>query len=178
MLSLMPPSDLCVPKFGLAQNVPQLNHIHLRYCKKITDKGISAIADSMQHLFSLDLSFCSRISSRAILNLLEVRQDTLAELRLHSCSHLDVTRDLRHHTEFRGNFSGDGRTGSSILNVLRSNGFRSHLNILDLRNCGGHEAGKGYPNDDAFVQGMAELKFQQSIPGFFQRPTHHAVQID
>jgi hypothetical protein len=158
-------------KFGLAQTVPQLNHLHLRYCKKITDKGINAVANSMQRLHSLDLSFCSRITSAAILDLLVIRQDSLAELRLQSCSHLDITRDLRHHNEFRGNFTGDGSTGRSILNTLRQKGVQSHLSMLDLRNCGGYEGGQGYPNEDAFVQGMAALRFKQLIPGFFQRQT-------
>jgi len=150
--------------------VPQLNHLHLRYCKKINDEGISCVTNSMRQLYSLDLSFCSRVTAEGILHLLQVRQDSLAELRLMSCSHLDITRDLRHHNEFPGNFSGDGQAGRAILASLRSLD-NSNLSMLDLRNCGGYQVDKGYPDDDVFVQGLVTLGFKQMIPGFFRKST-------
>jgi hypothetical protein len=132
----------------------------------------------MPRLYSLDLSFCSRVTSVAILNLLALRQDTLTELRLQNCSHLDITRDLRHHSEFRGNFSGDGQAGRAILNALRSSGSFSQLSMLDLRNCGGHDQGdQGYPGDDPFVQELAVLRFKQLVPGCFQRATRPNYQM-
>ena len=162
----------------MAQNVPQLNHLHLRYCKKITDVGVNAITSSMLNLYSLDLSFCSRVTSASILELLEIRRDTLVELRLQNCSHLDITQDLRHHVEFRGNFSGEGQVGRRILGSLRSSGNGSTLSMLDLRHCGGHhEPSVGYPSEDAFVQGMTSLRFKQVIPGVFQRPTRANAHI-
>lgn len=132
----------------------------------------------MLNLYSLDLSFCSRVTPASILELLEIRQDTLVELRLQNCSHLDITRDLRHHIEFTGNFSGVGQAGRRILSSLRSCGNGSKLSMLDLRHCGGYdESSGGYPNEDAFVQGVASLRFKQVIPGVFQRPTRAVAHM-
>jgi hypothetical protein len=124
----------------------------------------------MKHLYSLDLSFCSRVTFAALLNLLEIRQETLTELRLQSNPHLDVARDLRHHSEFPGNNSGEGRVGLAILHCLQAAGKRSNLSVLDLRGCGGFRSETGYPSDDPFVLGMSTLQFKQPIDGFFQRP--------
>mmetsp|Transcript_32850 Transcript_32850/g.75631 ORF Transcript_32850/g.75631 Transcript_32850/m.75631 type:complete len:174 (-) Transcript_32850:1808-2329(-) len=151
-------------QFRLAQSVPRLNHLHLRYCKKITDDGVNAITNSMTNIYSLDLSFCTRITAAAILNMFELRQDSLTELRLQNCSQLDITPDRR-RLDFPG-ILGDGQAGRTILNALRSTD--TMLSTLDLRSCGGQPSPSiGYRDEDVFVEGMHTLGFRQTLPGFF-----------
>jgi hypothetical protein len=131
----------------------------------------------MKWLYSLDLSFCSLVTSEAIVNLVELRHDTLTELRLQNCSHLDITTDPR-----RGHANSsvyrDGLAGRAILNSLRSAGIHGQLSVIDLRQCGGHQnVNEGYPCDNLFVQGMLALRFKQTVPGFFQRPTRPNNQM-
>lgn len=148
----------------LAQNVPKLVHLHLRYCKRVTDVGINAVTNGMQDLYSIDLSFCTRISSASIMNLLEIRSGTLSELRIRNCSQLNITMSGL-------SSNGDGNAGRVILGVLQSNVDESCLCILDVRSCGGHtNVEENYPDDDPFVQGMKSLQFEQVVPGFFSRP--------
>jgi len=126
----------------------------------------------MRFLYSLDISFCSRITSSSIVNLLEMRQGSLTELRLQNCRHLDITRD----TIRSGSVLGSGQAGQNIVNALRSSRRPSELTMLDVRNCGGYQR-NGYPGDDPFVQGMVALRFKQVIPGFFQRPSKPNSEI-
>jgi hypothetical protein len=139
----------------------------------ITDSGIDAIANSMSFLFSLDLSFCSRITSAAIMNLLSIRQDVLHELRLQNCSHLDFSNEDNISfidTILSPDDNRDGNAGRDLIHALRSIGYNSHLSLLDLRSCGGCDnVSNGYHHDDPFVLEMKTLHFHQVIPGFFQR---------
>ena len=163
----------------IAQNLLQLVHLHLRYCKRLTDVGVNAIANHM-NLYSLDLSFCSKVTSQSICNLLELRHETLAELRLQECRQLKIVRDpdddngmppQRNRNQNRG-----GEDGMAILRSLRSptgilGTAPSNLSMIDLRCCGGHEhIHKIYPESDPFVRGMVALQFRQKTPGFFARP--------
>ena len=164
-------SSLLRQQHLLSKHCPQLNHLHLRYCKKLTDDGIDAVANAMQNLYSLDLSFCTRVSSSCLLRLLEQRQDTLTELRLQNCTQLDIAQDRR-QLDFPGD-RGDGREGLAILNLLRTQDPNNHIGILDLRCCGGQlDLATPYPDNDRFVEGMRLLRFEQQIPGFFVRPVH------
>lgn len=132
----------------------------------------------MKWLYSLDLSFCSRVTSDAIVNLLEFRRDTLTELRLQNCSHMDITGDPRGGHDSNGSFARDGLAGRALLNALRSGGSHGQLSVIDLRQCGGHRnVNEGYPCGDPFVQGMWALRFKQTVPGFFQRPTRPNHQM-
>ena len=151
---------------SLAQHIPKLAHLHLRYCKRVTDAGINAITNAMLDLYSLDLSFCTRISSASILNLLEIRSDTLSELRIKNCSQLNISMNAQSNAR-----NGDANAGRVILGVLQSNADEGCLYLLDVRSCGGHTDAQGnYPEDDPFVQGMKSLCFEQAVPGFFSRP--------
>jgi hypothetical protein len=153
---------------GLTQNTPQLNHLHLRYCKKVTDNGVNAIAASMSNLFSLDLSFCTRINMASIVSLLEMRRSTLSELRLQSCHQLTIRRPTIAAHRLEGD-SGEGLDGQALLDVLGQ--YQSCLNLLDLRGCGGQSnLSESYPPNDTFVLRMQRLMFQQKVPGFFARP--------
>lgn len=171
----------------IANSAPQLRHLHLRYCKRITDTGINAITHSISNLYSLDLSFCSRITSTSIFNLLECRYDSLSELRLKNCTRLDILAgddDYRMHDNSNnlsrrgqiGSGANGGTAGRLILNAIRANGSDNCLCLLDVRECGGspppvppQQQPDFYPESDPFVQGMTELQFQQRVPGFFCR---------
>lgn len=171
-------------------------HLHLRYCKRITDAGVDAIANGMQHLYSLDLSFCSKVTVRAVCSLLEWRRESLAELRLRECRQLQITQepddfltgdyDRRGTQQQQQNVPRTGPDGQAILKSLRSPaGYsrirsstdnapvveESHLSMLDLRCCSGQpDICCPYPDNSAFVRGLAVLGFQQKAPGFFARP--------
>jgi hypothetical protein len=153
----------------LTSRVPQLNHLHLRYCKRITDSGINAITNNMNNLYSLDLSFCTRVTAASIFNLLEIRHYCLSELRLKTCTKLEIAYDPDGPPLLRGAGTGGG-AGRLILNALRSNADHS-LCVLDVRECGGQpNISNPYPESDPFVTGMKVLQFEQRVPGFFCRP--------
>ncbi|CAB9516057.1 F-box and leucine-rich repeat protein [Seminavis robusta] len=166
----------------IAESLPQLLHLHLRYCKRLTDIGVSAIARGMNMLYSLDLSFCSRITAASICELLDLRRETLSELRLQECRQLLIARDpddvddhnnrralRRQQQQQQARQSRPDRDGQSILRSLRSS--KSSLSMLDLRCCGGHpRIDTAYPENETFVKGMIRLGFQQKTPGFFARP--------
>lgn len=129
--------------------------------------GINEITNAMQDLYSLDLSFCTHITSASILNLLEIRSSTLSELRMRNCSQLHISMS----GQSNNNGDGNDNAGSVILNVLQSSADGNCLCILDVNGCGGHQnTEEKYSDDDPFVQGMEALQFQQVVPGFFSRP--------
>jgi hypothetical protein len=132
----------------------------------------------MQDLYSLDLSFCTRVTISSIFTLLEIRGNTLAELRLNSCRKLEIARDPHSPPVQRGQYNG-GQAGRQILNALRSHGCSCCLSVLDVRHCGGQSVlnNKGYPPNDPFVQGMANLEFEQKLPGFFARPARWNPEV-
>jgi hypothetical protein len=135
------------------------------------------------NLYSLDLSFCSRVTSRSICALIESRYETLAELRLQECRQLKIVPDdddddggLQRLNMGRNGAIRGGTDGQAILRSLRSptgplGAAESNLSMLDLRCCGGHQRiDVDYPASDPFVRGMEALQFQQRTPGFFARP--------
>jgi hypothetical protein len=161
----------------ITQYVPQLNHLHLRYCQKITDTGLRIIADRMQDLYALDLSFCTKVTVSGIYHLLETRGDVLAELRLWGCRMLDIASNPI--TPFSNEGGYAGRQILAVLRLLHRQHRHCGLSILDLRLCQGMpRLEQGYSDDDAFVKGMKALAFEQKVPGFFSRPVmwNHEVQ--
>jgi hypothetical protein len=121
----------------------------------------------MPYIYTLDLSFCTRITVSSLVNLLEIRKESLTELRLQNCGQLDISVDPE---ELDPNPNG-GSAGRSILNTIRSDGDRCALNILDVRCCGGQpKMMEPFPSNDPFVEGMRSIQFEQVIPGFFSRP--------
>ncbi|VEU39830.1 unnamed protein product [Pseudo-nitzschia multistriata] len=153
----------------------RLRHLHLRYLKRITDASVGAIALGLRDLYSVDLSFCSRVTATGVYRLLHERRDSLAELRLASCRGLQIGRLGPDRGRTPGRRSGHhDHAGHWILNALRR---RPHstvdhpLCLLDARGCGGQPAANlPYPEDDPFVGGMAALGFSQAFPGCFSRP--------
>lgn len=72
---------------SIALYLPDLRHLNLRYCYKISDKAVEAICDSLVKLESLNLSQCVKISDAAIARIASSLV-LLQELRLWGCSRL------------------------------------------------------------------------------------------
>lgn len=154
-----------------------LIHLHARYCKRLSDEGVRAIALRLENLYTLDLSFCTRVSSAAIVFLLETRGQSLAELRLQSCRNLDIgaAPDFRR----RINASEAGSAGRGIVDAIQSHGIACSLSSLDVRDCGGQPPdGAPYKENDPFVTRMIDAGFQQRVAGYFGRPARWNAQIE
>jgi hypothetical protein len=144
----------------------------MRYCKRITDTGLETVALNMNELYSLDLSFCNRITPSSLHDLLRARRDSLAELRLKNCSQLQIVSVGGSEEREVAN------CGSLILDVLRS--FpKCALSVIDLRDCGSNNRTSEvpYPETDPFVVGVKELGFAQKIQGYFSRAARWDTQI-
>lgn len=97
--------------------MPQLHHLSLRYCKRLTDQSVDALAAGLPDLQTLDLSFCTnKISVAALATLLQVRGCVLTELRLW-------------HGRPRG---PTGPLVRAIRSLLR---HECALCVIDLRHC-------------------------------------------
>jgi len=159
-----------------------IQHLHLRYLKRITDAAVVAIALKLRNLFSLDLTFCSKVSAMGIYRLLDELRHSLVELRLRSCRSLKIG-SLNLEGDGRGRMasgrpnnntnSNNEYAGRWVLNALRR---RPHstvdhsLRLIDVRGCGGQPVPNlPYTVEDAFVKGMHALQFEQKTPGFFSR---------
>jgi hypothetical protein len=172
-----------ITKIIIAQSLPTLLHLHLRYCKRLTDNGVNAIASGLKMLYSLDLSFCTKVTVASICTLLDLRRETLSELRLQECRQLLIARDPEDNVEEyhrRGQEQVLGprpdRDGQLILRSLRSPS--SSLSMLDLRCCGGQRnINVAYLESENVVRGMMRLNFQQKTPGFFARPAQWNASI-
>jgi len=134
----------------------------------------------MQDLYSLDLSFCTKITATALFNLLEIRGDSLAELRIQSCRKLDIARDPNTPPVRPGGDQNEaGSAGRQILSGLRAHGGESCLSVLDVRHCGGQPGPQdAFPESDPFVQGMVALGFEQKVPGYFARPARWNSEVE
>jgi hypothetical protein len=153
--------------------------LHLRYCKCITDAGVLAIAQSMTDLYSLDLSFCTKVTISALVSLLEIRGRSLAELRLQACCQFEIARDPNGPIVRRGAQYDGGYSGRQILAALRSHDRQCCLSVLDVRMCTGQPSmTTGYPDHDPFVREMAKLSFEQNVPGVFVRPARWNPHVE
>jgi hypothetical protein len=145
----------------LCNHVPGLHHLSLRYCKRLTDEAINAISRHLELLLSIDLSFCSKITSRALLDLLDVRSSSLSEFRIRGCNRLDITQD------FMIMFPTEGIDSTHTSKGLHQG--CGMLSIMDVRGCGGYTEAVGYERENRFVIGMERFGFDQQPPGFFSR---------
>eukprot|EP00980_Cylindrotheca_fusiformis_P027880 scaffold22562_cov153-Cylindrotheca_fusiformis.AAC.2 len=167
---------------NLSSSVPHLNHLHMRYCKRLTDDAVNAVANSLCHLHSLDLSFCTRLTATSIFHLLELRSESLTELRLKHCKQLQIGTQTRFDQLGRASETV-GCDGRLIVNALRSHSNHV-LSILDLRDCGGQPScsPSSYKDTDPLVVGLKAIDFVQRVPGFFSRParwsSEQQYQID
>lgn len=155
----------------------------MRYCKRLTDKAVNIVANSLCHLYSLDLSFCTRLTATSIFNLLELRSESLSELRLKHCTQLSIgtTQTTRHYDYHASTTTRAGSDGRLIVNAIRSQPNHC-LSILDLRDCGGQSGSSTamnhcfyYPETDQTVIGLKALGFEQRAPGLFSRPARWSI---
>jgi hypothetical protein len=174
-------TDRFVQTFAVGMKQRYLQHFDLRYLKRITDTAIVAIALNLRDLFSLDLTFCNKLTAEGIYRLLDELRDNLVELRLKSCRSLQIGTPQHEVINEQRRMIGQQRNnnhdhaGHWILNALRRPPHckTDHsLCLLDVRECGGQPAtALPYPENDPFVKGMSALNFEQRVPGFFRRNT-------
>jgi hypothetical protein len=174
-------TDRFVQTFAEGMKQRYLQHFDLRYLKRITDTAIVAIALNLRDLFSLDLTFCNKLTAEGIYRLLDELRDNLVELRLKSCRSLQIGTPQHEVINEQRRMIGQQRNnnhdhaGHWILNALRRPPHckTDHsLCLLDVRECGGQPAtALPYPENDPFVKGMSALNFEQRVPGFFRRNT-------
>jgi len=99
----------------LCEYVPNVHHLNLRYLRKITGLALESIGRGFKQLYSLDVSFCVKLTETAVGGLL-FDLPSLNELRLFSCAQLSV----------------EGITTWWRATLISE---RSCLSILDLRGC-------------------------------------------
>jgi len=144
---------------NVAKYLPQIQHLHLRYLRRITDKSINAICHYMKYsIYVLDISFCTKITNNAILSLV-LDTKCLSELKLYNCRQI-TSQGL-----------------NNIVSYLSTLEFCS-LAILDLRCCGVDfsSAADNAMNGDnvSMVENIirclvTRMRFEHKINGFFVR---------
>lgn len=127
---------------SLVEDVPNLQHLNLRYLRRITDDSLYAIARKAKNLFSLDLSFCAKLSAEAVGSLL-LSLPCLSELHLFGCTQLQPE-------------------GASQFWTISLTSESSCLSVLDLRSC--LAAGSV-----AFLTSQVSRPFNELLPNFFTR---------
>ena len=155
----------------------------------MTDRGVQTLATSLQNLYTLDLSFCTKLTVESLFLLLKVRSDSLSELRLQNCRQLTIGMQFRDTGTRRGVEKVQGSDGQLLANAIRSHHPNHCLSVLDVRGCfspnsiyrniiGNHpDMEQPYWQTDPFVMALKELDFEQRVPGFFSRqPRWSTVQ--
>jgi len=170
----------------LVERVPQLRHLHMRYCKHLTDQGVQTLASGLCNLYTLDLSFCTKLTADSLFQLLNVRRDSLSELRLQNCRQLTIGMQFRDTGTRRGLEKVEGSDGRLLANAIRSHHPGHCLSVLDVRGCGspdsiyrnilrvrsdqpGEQRKQPFWDTDPFVIALKGLAFEQRVPGFFSR---------
>ena len=150
---------------GITQSLRQLLHLQLRYLRRITDDSIESISAMLPNLYSLDVSFCTKLTVGAIAKLLQERSESLAELRLFSCRQLNL--EGRSVSSNARGIRGGMPNGRRLAQALLSSRQNCILSILDLRKCDDETS---LIRDEAFLRDMADLGFMEELRGFFRRP--------
>ena len=169
---------------GISPLGPRLMHLQLRYLKLITDTSLECVAQKMTSLYSLDVSFCTKLSVGGVVRLL-TESKSLAELRLYSCRQLDVEGGggLPMMNGVGGNHgrngAGAGNNGRRFVRALKSADMQRELkagtiSFLDLRGCQQHEP---FIRDELFLNGMAALGFAEAMRSLFVRPAGWNKQL-
>ncbi|GMH56541.1 hypothetical protein TrST_g9043 [Triparma strigata] len=126
---------------SLVEQIPNINHLNLRYLRKLTDDSMHLIAQRMKTLYTLDLSFCSKLTADGIGSLL-IDVPGLSELRLFGCSQLQPE-------------------GIASLWAEPLLWETNCLSILDLRSC--------LPIDSLPFLTSPEYGFNEFVPNLFLR---------
>ena len=170
-------TDAFVAGLSQSSNASQIEHINLRYLIQLTDICIPAIVDKMNNLRSIDLSFCTKLSTASLAHVIK-NAPVLTELRLWNCHQIDVTilksPGLAQGQSTSNGDEGDrnGADGRLLLNAIQARSAqKSRFLLLDIRKCvGRHRNHKTREIDSAFLHGMSDLGFEQKIELFFTRP--------
>lgn len=144
----------------------------LRYCMRVTDAGVQAIAHSLRSLYSLDLSCCPNVTSASLAELLLLTSSHLVELRISRCRGLDLVTQPEIHRRYRHHPPGQlGDAGNVILKALRRPDCC--LSLLDV-STGGHDLEEQLNEQDEdlqlFASAVESLGFTHRPAGFFSRP--------
>jgi hypothetical protein len=150
---------------GVAESLPQLVHLQLRYVRRITDRSIDAISSRLSGLFSLDVSFCTKLTAGGLTKLLRERSDSLSELRIFSCRQLNL--EGASITANAGNVRLSIGGGRRLAQALAFVGQTSILSVLDARACDDQAS---MARDETFLRNMSDLGFVEELRGFFRRP--------
>mmetsp|Transcript_27974 Transcript_27974/g.80849 ORF Transcript_27974/g.80849 Transcript_27974/m.80849 type:complete len:627 (-) Transcript_27974:62-1942(-) len=166
-------TDAFITDLTQSSNACSIEHLNLRYLRRLTD--ISAIAKKMSNVQSIDLSFCTNLSTPMLAYMLEF-SPSLTELRLWNCHQIDVTTPrgsgLDQSTIGSADTeSGHGTDGRALFNAIKSRSpQKSRFLLLDVRKCiGRHRHYAARQADFCFIQGMANIGFEQKIELFFTR---------
>lgn len=149
----------------ITQILPQLQHLQMRYLKRITDDSLNVMSLRMSKLFSLDVSFCTKLSIGGLSKLL-LNCRSLSELRLYSCTQLNVGGQVTNGE--RNNRNGGGR---QLVQALR----HSALAFLDLRRCQKHQP---LSRDMHFLNAMNDLGYNEVMAYLFTKKTDPAVAVN
>ena len=142
--------------------------MQMRYCGLLTDVAITALARSLRSIYSLDISFCTRITVRALVELLHFRSKSLFELRLYRCRQLDFRDSVGMRRPVQNMTSATSPTSDSFLKALKKD---TCLSVLDLRQCAPFLSGKTLAANHSFSRRMKKFGFSENVSGFFtQKP--------
>ena len=156
-------------------HVPQLHHLNLRSCRMISDGAIHIVSHGMRTLYTLDISFCPKVTISSVCLLLRLRGDTMAELSLRQCHSIylsliaagnredEQVDAVRSHNEEEMALPCD-----DIVCSLESHGRRCSLSVLDMRyECGITSTRAG---ELLIAEDLLSLGFCQGPVGYFHRP--------
>lgn len=138
-----------------AISLPQLVHLKLRYVRRITDTSLETISQKMPVLYSLDLSFCTKLTISGVCRLI-TSCTSLSELRLYACRQLNI-----------GNVVSPSHGGRQLARALKNSD--SSVSFLDVRECHSQfELPASRP--ETYSKSMLDLGFDEKLTGIFIRP--------
>ena len=143
----------------ITKHLPQLLHFQMRYLKKITDESLTAISLRLTELFSLDVSFCTKLTFVG-LNKLLAGCRSLSELRLYSCSQLSE----------EGGQIMSGHQHQFVQSLRHSN-----IAFLDLRKC--QQDQPFSRNNIDFLDKIKDVGFDDSVKHLFVKKSGSTVLI-
>jgi len=142
-------------EFVSAISLPQLVHLKLRYVRRITDASLETISQKMPVLYSLDLSFCTKLTISGVCRLITACT-SLSELRLYACRQLNI-----------GSVGSTSNSGRQLARALKNSD--SSLSFLDVRECH-QQLEPPTSRDETYVKSMLDLGFDETLTGIFIRP--------